>query len=70
MNLTHTTCHSASTPSYSDENCKLLADQQTTEGGLILEGMFGAWFKKQLELKYRISEWAVFQVWKFLHPQG
>ena len=20
--------------------------------------------------KYRISEWAVFQVWKFLHPQG
>ena len=41
MNLTHTTCHSASTPSYSDENCKLLANQQTTEGGLILEGMFG-----------------------------
>ena len=20
--------------------------------------------------KYRISEWAGFQVWKFLHPQG
>ena len=53
MNLTHTTCHSASTPSYSDENCKLLADQQTTEGGLILEGMFGPLSKEQPELKVR-----------------
>ena len=23
-----------------------------------------------MKYKYRISEWAVFQVWKFLHPQG
>ena len=53
MNLTHTTCHSASTPSYSDKNCKLLADQQTTEGGLILEGMFGPLSKEQPELKVR-----------------
>ena len=32
MNLTHTTCHSASTPSYSNENCKLLTAQETAEG--------------------------------------
>ena len=32
MNLTHTTCHSASTPSYSNKNCKLLAAQETAEG--------------------------------------
>ena len=36
---------------------------------------FLAWFRNGCNrsvrcLKYRISEWAVFQEWKFLHPQG
>ena len=71
MNLTHTTCHSASTPSYSDENCKLLADQQTTEGGLILEGMFGPRPKEQPELESQFYIQLVYKpnfgTWIFLY---